>query len=187
MLLLAGPFIRERGSAASRLAHPRLAPALVHPLTALGAGLLPAVKRFVNRLAVTIRYGPGRPHPRTHGPRRPWPNLHERGRGTPVGLDRGRRPPHLKIRHRLFAARCVAVIINRWRLLPRGYGPKPRLFLRACGWRMMRPTTGRVTKPQGSIEKSRRVRLTAALASVRCAVSAPDKCLFSTKWQELFI
>jgi hypothetical protein len=122
----------RKGLRGSRLAHPRLAPALVHPLTALGAGLLTAVKRFVNRLAVTIRYGPGRPYPRTHGPRRPWPNLHERGRGTPVGLDRGRRPPHLKIRHRLFAARCVAPIIDRGRLLPPGYRPKPRL----CRWRL---------------------------------------------------
>jgi hypothetical protein len=68
------------------------------------------VKRFVNRLAATIRHGPGRPHPQIHGPRRPWPNLHERGRGrTPVGLDRGRRPSRLKIRHRLFAlGRAVA-------------------------------------------------------------------------------
>ena len=38
--------------------------------------------------------------------------------------------PRLKISHRLFAARCVAAIIDRGRLLPRGYRPKPRLWLR---------------------------------------------------------
>ena len=32
--------------------------------------------------------------------------------------------PRLKISHRLFAACCVAVIIDRGRLLPRGYRPK---------------------------------------------------------------
>ena len=35
--------------------------------------------------------------------------------------------PCLKISHRLFAARCVAAIIDRGRLLPRDYRPKPRL------------------------------------------------------------
>src|SRR5262245_42114607 len=35
--------------------------------------------------------------------------------------------PRLKISHRLFAARCVAAIIDRGRLLPRCYRPKPRL------------------------------------------------------------
>jgi hypothetical protein len=38
--------------------------------------------------------------------------------------------PRLKISHRLFAARCVAAIINRGRLLPRRYRPEPRLSLR---------------------------------------------------------
>ena len=37
--------------------------------------------------------------------------------------------PRLKITHRLFAARCVAAIIDRGRLLPRGDRPKPRLLL----------------------------------------------------------
>jgi hypothetical protein len=41
--------------------------------------------------------------------------------------------PRFKISHRLFAARCVAVIIDRGRLLPRGYRPKPRLRFR-CLW-----------------------------------------------------
>jgi hypothetical protein len=69
------------------------------------AGTITISKRFVNRLAATIRHGPGRPHQQIHGPRRPWPNLHERGRGrTPVGLDRGRRSSGLKIRHQLIAA-----------------------------------------------------------------------------------
>ena len=47
--------------------------------------------------------------------------------GTLVG---GPRVPRLKISHRLFAARCVAAIIDRGWLLPRGYRPKPRLCLR---------------------------------------------------------
>jgi hypothetical protein len=38
--------------------------------------------------------------------------------------------PRLKISHRLFAARCVAAIIDRGRLLSRRYRPKPRLCLR---------------------------------------------------------
>jgi hypothetical protein len=38
--------------------------------------------------------------------------------------------PRLKISRCLFATRCVAVIIDRGRLLPRGYRPKPRLLLR---------------------------------------------------------
>ena len=38
--------------------------------------------------------------------------------------------PRLKISHRLFAACCVAAIIDRGWLLPRGYRPKPRLVLR---------------------------------------------------------
>src|SRR5262245_53818786 len=45
-------------------------------------------------------------------------------RGRAVGR------PHisrLKISHRLFAARCVAAIIDRGRLLSRRYCPKPRL------------------------------------------------------------
>ena len=37
--------------------------------------------------------------------------------------------PRLKISHRLFAARCVTAIIDRGRLLRRGYRPKPRLWL----------------------------------------------------------
>src|SRR4029453_7110006 len=48
----------------------------------------------------------------------------------PYGLLGGRSVPRLKISHRLFAARCLAAIIDRGRLLPRGYRPKPRLCLR---------------------------------------------------------
>jgi hypothetical protein len=36
----------------------------------------------------------------------------------------------LKISHRLFAAHCVTAIIDRGRLLPRRYCPKPRLCFR---------------------------------------------------------
>jgi hypothetical protein len=49
-------------------------------------------KRFVKRLAATIRHGPT-PTPTDQGDHG---HLHERGRGTPVGLDRGRRPPRLE-------------------------------------------------------------------------------------------
>src|SRR5262245_26720732 len=38
--------------------------------------------------------------------------------------------PRLKISHRLFAARCIAAIVDRGRLLSRCYCPKPRLCLR---------------------------------------------------------
>jgi hypothetical protein len=56
-----------------------------------------------------------------------WPQTPQYSVGILVGWPR---VPRLKISHRLFAARCVAVIIDRGRLLPRGYRPVPRLVLR---------------------------------------------------------
>ena len=73
-----------------------------------------------------------------HTSTKPVSKHHLMRKTVEIGLDRwqfGRgligRPyvPRLKISHRLFAARCVAVIIDRGRLLAGGYRPKPRLVL----------------------------------------------------------
>jgi len=66
-----------------------------------------------------------------------------------MNLVRGLHVPRLKISHRLFAARCVAAIIDRGRLLPRGYRPKPRLCFRCLRMAHDAPDywSTRVTEP----------------------------------------
>src|SRR5262245_24910666 len=71
--------------------------------------------------------------------------------------------PRLKISHRLFAARCVTAIIDRGRLLPRRYRPKPRLCLRCL--RMVHDAPdywpARVTEPDIIVVLVPMVRATA--------------------------
>ena len=69
----------------------------------------------------------------------------------------------LKITHRLFAARCVAAIIDRGRLLPRRYCPKPRLCLRCLRVKHNAPDywSAPVTEPHIVVVLIPKIRTTA--------------------------
>ena len=71
--------------------------------------------------------------------------------------------PRLEISHCLFAAHCVAAIIDRRRLLPRGYRPIPRLVLRCLrvAHNAADHCSARVTEPHIVVVLVPRIRTTA--------------------------